>query len=178
VATAYIALGANLGDRLAALRQAVHDLSDAGMVTSCSAVYETAPVGFLDQPAYLNAAIQLQTELTPRQLLDALLRIETEHGRERTFRDAPRTLDLDILLFDDRIVDEPGLVIPHPRLHERPFVLAPLADIAPHVRHPVAGQSISALWQSLQATAAGVRQIPETLCDANSDQEPARAVVN
>jgi 2-amino-4-hydroxy-6-hydroxymethyldihydropteridine diphosphokinase len=126
---AFLALGANLGDRVAALRGAVAALPD---VVAVSSVYETAPVGGPeDQGPYLNAVVQLDTELSPRELLVWCRRLEDEAGRVRTERWGPRTLDVDVLLVGDLVVDEPDLVVPHPRLWARPFVLIPLADLAP-----------------------------------------------
>jgi 2-amino-4-hydroxy-6-hydroxymethyldihydropteridine diphosphokinase len=126
---AYLGLGANLGDRWAALRQAVASLPD---VVAVSPVYETAPVGGpVGQPPYLNAVVALDTALTPRQLLEVAHRLEQEAGRVRAERWGPRTLDVDVLLVGDLVVDEPDLQVPHPRLWERPFVLVPLADVAP-----------------------------------------------
>lgn len=136
MSTAYIALGANLGDRVATIESALRGLGDFGCITNVSALYETDPVGFDDQPRYLNAVAEIETELSPDALLDALLRVEAEHGRVRTFANAPRTLDLDLLLYDDQRRSSPRLTLPHPRMHERAFVLVPLAEIAPDVRVP------------------------------------------
>jgi 2-amino-4-hydroxy-6-hydroxymethyldihydropteridine diphosphokinase len=136
--TAYVGLGSNLGERLDTLEAALVSLDDAERVSvaAVSSVYETAPVGLPgdeDQPAYLNAVARLTTTRSPRELLDLLHRIETEHGRDRRHerRWGPRPLDLDLLLYDDLELDEPGLTVPHPRLAERAFVLVPLAEVAP-----------------------------------------------
>jgi 2-amino-4-hydroxy-6-hydroxymethyldihydropteridine diphosphokinase len=132
VATAYIGLGSNLGDREAMLRGALARLnaSPGIRVLAVSRFRETEPVGFTDQPMFVNAAAAVETELAPRPLLEALLAIERAMGRTREGpRFGPRTIDLDLLLYEDRVVDEPGLRIPHPRLHERAFVLEPLADL-------------------------------------------------
>ena len=131
---AYIALGANLGDMSATLRRAVERIgqTDGIRVTAQSSLYRTAPIDS-DGGDYLNAVIQIQTNLTPLNLLAVLQNIENAAGRERPYRNAPRTLDLDILLFDDEIINLPNLMIPHPRMAERAFVLIPLHEIAPEL---------------------------------------------
>lgn len=165
---AYIGMGANLGDRLATLNEAVERISTLGLVRSVSSVYETDPVGFADQPAFLNAAISLQTPLAPGDLMTNLLRIERDLGRVRIFPNAPRTIDLDILLYDDAVIEAAGVTVPHPRLHERAFVLVPVADIAPNVVHPVLGVSVSDLLERL-GPVSGVRQIPGSLMSDSGD---------
>ncbi len=127
---AFLALGSNLGDRLAHLRGAVAAMPD---VVGVSRVYETAPVGGPEQGQYLNAVVELDTDLTPRELLDLCHRLEDAAGRVRAERWGPRTLDVDVLLVGDVVVDEPDLQVPHPRLWERAFVLVPLADLAPEL---------------------------------------------
>lgn len=131
-AIAYVALGANLGDPAGQIRRAFRELGQVGetRVTARSSLYRTAPVGFLDQPDFINAVAQIETGLAPRALLDALLGIESLHGRRRGQPNAPRTLDLDLLLYGDLTIDQPDLQVPHPRLHQRGFVLVPLAEIA------------------------------------------------
>ena len=156
MAVAYVALGANLGDRLTTLRRAVRRLGDLGTVEAVSPVYETDPVGYLDQPSYLNAVARLHTDLQPVPLLDRLLAIETDLGRVRSFANAPRTLDLDLLLYDLVVLDTPTLTLPHPRLHDRPFVLIPLAALAPTLTHPRLNRPIAALLAALHPT-TGVR---------------------
>ena len=131
---AYVGLGANLGDRERALRAAVDALAaeDGVEVVSVSVLRETEPVGVGQQPLYLNGAAELETTLTARRLLDRLLAVEQRFGRIRVpGEQGPRTLDLDLLLYGDEVIDEPGLTVPHPRLHERRFVLEPLAELAP-----------------------------------------------
>ena len=153
----YIGLGANLGGREAALRRAVAALdSHAGtVVLAVSELRETDPVGHLDQPRFVNAAVLVETELSARALLDVLLSIERELGRERRGeRHGPRTIDLDLLLYGSDTIDEPGLSVPHPRLHERRFVLEPLADIDPALEIPGRG-SVSELLAGLDATTLG-----------------------
>lgn len=136
---AYVALGSNLGDRLAILREALRRLRQLGRIEAVSSVYETDPVGYDDQPPFLNAVALLRTDLDPNTLLARLLAIEADLGRVRTFPNAPRTLDLDLLFYDDLILNAPDLTLPHPRLHERAFVLVPLAEIAPELIHPILG---------------------------------------
>ena len=133
---AAIGLGSNLGDRMEHLDAANEALEALGRIVATSPVYETAPVGGPEQGPYLNAVTVIDTELSPQQLLGRLLDIERTRGRERAERWAPRTLDLDILLYGDASIDEPGLRIPHPRLAERRFVLDPLLDTWPDVRLP------------------------------------------
>ena len=139
--TAYVALGSNLEDPVRQLRdglEALGKLPDTSLVSS-SSFYRSAPVGYAAQPDFVNAVAAIETGLAPRALLDALLEIERGHGRVREFPNAPRTLDLDIVAYGDRVVDEPGLAIPHPRMHERAFVVVPLAEIAPDVTIPGRG---------------------------------------
>lgn len=155
--TVYIALGSNLGDRATNLEAAVAALPPAVEVTRRSPVYETAAQYVTDQPAFLNAVVGGNTEREPQALLRRLKEIERELGRVRTRRYGPRLIDLDIVLFGDRIVNAPGLVIPHPRLAERIFVLQPLADIAPDVRHPVTGDTVRMLLERL-SDRTGVRR--------------------
>ncbi len=148
-ATVYIALGSNLGARGALLRGALDRLEEQVAVTAVSPVYETDPVGYTEQGPFLNAVVGGTTTLAPRALLRALLRIERDLGRERPFPNAPRTIDLDLLFYDALVLDTPDLTVPHPRLHERAFVLAPLADIAPALRHPRLDRTLEALLAAL-----------------------------
>jgi 2-amino-4-hydroxy-6-hydroxymethyldihydropteridine diphosphokinase len=149
--TVAIALGSNLGDRYAALTFAIDRLGAILSNLAVSHPIETEPEGdgLENQPQYLNAAVAGTTSLDARALLDALMDIEQEFGRERPYRGAPRTLDLDLILFDDAIVNEPGLHVPHPRFRTRFFVLGPLAEIAAGMRDPVTGITVGELLQRL-----------------------------
>jgi 2-amino-4-hydroxy-6-hydroxymethyldihydropteridine diphosphokinase len=149
---AYVGLGSNLGDRAAYLLLGLSALSRLPKthLLRLSPVYETDPVG-PPQPPYLNMVAELETELSPKGLLAKMLRIEKALGRERRERWGPRTLDLDLLLYGDLVLEEEGLSVPHPRLHERAFVLVPLLDLLPEGRHPLLGQSFAELLASLDA---------------------------
>ena len=139
---AFVGVGANLGDREETIRAAVAALPG---VVGVSQLRETDPVGVVDQPPFLNGAVALETELSPRELLDALLAVEREHGRERRERWGPRTIDLDLLLYGDATIDEQGLTVPHPRLHERRFALEPLLDLDPELAIPGRGRVVDVL---------------------------------
>jgi 2-amino-4-hydroxy-6-hydroxymethyldihydropteridine diphosphokinase len=148
VTRAYVGMGANLGDRESALRAAVGalDAEDGLEVVAVSTLRETEPVGVGDQPLYLNGAAELETMLAARELLDRLLAVEQRYGRVRVAGEhGPRTLDLDLLLYGDEAIDVPGLTVPHPRLHERRFVLEPLAELAPGLFVPGHGDVESLL---------------------------------
>jgi 2-amino-4-hydroxy-6-hydroxymethyldihydropteridine diphosphokinase len=152
---AAIGLGANLpspaGKPELTLLAAMEDLAAAGEVEARSSLYRTEPVGFLDQPAFVNAAVTLETEMEPEELLDFLLGLERRYGRDRSHDrpDRPRMLDLDLLVFDERIVNSPKLTLPHPELARRRFVLVPLAEIAPGMRDPVTGITVKEMLERL-----------------------------
>lgn len=133
----YLSLGSNVGDRAANLRSARDRLAAAGVVKAVSSFYDTEPVDFPDQPWFLNCVLALETDMSPRELLEHALAIEAELGRKRTFDKGPRIVDIDILLAGNRVIKESGLKIPHPAMHERRFVLEPLAEIAADAMHPV-----------------------------------------
>lgn len=165
VVTTYLGLGSNMGDRKAHLAHAIAALDCAGRVTGVSGIYETAPQGYVDQPAFLNMVTRLETALAPGPLLERVRRIERERGRVRTFLNAPRTLDIDILLFGDRMVDEGDLTIPHPRMRERAFVMVPLLELDPGLVDPETGRPFAR-----PETHHGVRRIMsgEELLDGSS----------
>ena len=156
----YLALGTNLGDRFANLQAAIAALPPAVRVRSRSPVYETLPWGLTSQPAFLNMVLKGETALAPVELLKHLKLLETELGRLPSVRWGPRRIDMDILFFDRLILDTPELTIPHPRLHERAFVLVPLADLAPGLVHPVLGKPVSQLLAAVDTT--GVKRYEPT----------------
>jgi 2-amino-4-hydroxy-6-hydroxymethyldihydropteridine diphosphokinase len=145
-----IALGSNLGDRLSHLEYAVGRLSELLSGLTVSTLHETDPVD-AEGPRFLNGAAMGETSRSPKEVLDALLEIEQARGRERAYRNAPRTLDLDLVLYGNGIVNEPGLEVPHPRFRERRFVLAPLAEIAPEMKDPVTGLTVRELLGNLRS---------------------------
>jgi 2-amino-4-hydroxy-6-hydroxymethyldihydropteridine diphosphokinase len=151
---AYIALGSNMGDRELNLLRAVAEIGRLPdcKVTGLSSFYETSPVGVTEQPSFYNAVLRLHTALSPHELLERLLRIETDiFGRTRTTRWGPRRIDLDLLLHGETAISDDKLILPHPRISERRFVLQPLCDIAPELVHPLLGRSVIKLLDSLQS---------------------------
>src|SRR5271157_667119 len=159
----YLGMGANLGDRQGNLVQAIQSIRASASVESIASFYETKPVGYLEQPDFLNTACQITTDLSPLELLHFLKQIERQMGRQASFRNAPRPIDIDILLYDDLVLDTPELIIPHPRMTDRAFVLVPLAEIAPTVIHPTLNLSISELLQRVDQS--GIRGLYGGLYD-------------
>ena len=147
--TAYLGLGSNLGGRERNLARALSLLSEKVQIGKVSSVYETEPVGYEQQPLFLNMVCRISTRLSARQLMRLIVAVETNMGRVRSFRNAPRSIDIDILFYDDAVVKTRHLTIPHPRLAERAFVLTPLGEIAPDLVHPEMDKSIAELSAAL-----------------------------
>lgn len=157
--TVYIGLGTNVGDKLENLRAAIELIRGVMNVTCLSSIYQTAPWGYLDQEDFFNMAIEVHTELPPEALLGALKTMESDLGREKTFRYGPRSIDMDILIYGDLVYRSEALSIPHPKMIERAFVLAPLAEIAPNLLHPVMKKTISELYAFIDPT--GIKRLDE-----------------
>jgi 2-amino-4-hydroxy-6-hydroxymethyldihydropteridine diphosphokinase len=149
MSTVYVALGSNLGDRLCALHGALSCLASLASLQATSALYQSQPMYVSDQPAFLNAACKLQTDLPPHQLINALKDIESNIGRQTSFRNGPRLIDLDIILYDNQLISTPTLQIPHPRMSERAFVLKPMCDIGAEVMHPIKQETMLELYNQL-----------------------------
>lgn len=145
----YLSLGSNVGDREDHLRGAITRLESIARVISVSSFYETEPMEVTNQPWFLNCAVKAETTKVPKQFMAAVLEMEREMGRLRTMKKGPRTIDIDILLFGDAVVDSPEVTIPHPAMHERRFVLEPLAEIASEARHPVFKKTVSEMLDAL-----------------------------
>jgi 2-amino-4-hydroxy-6-hydroxymethyldihydropteridine diphosphokinase len=158
----YLSLGSNVGDPLANLNAAIADLGALGDVAAVSSFYETEPVELAAQPWFLNCAVKLDTEKMPKQLISGILDLEQKMGRRRQQKKGPRIIDIDILLFGNSIIETKGLTVPHPAMHQRRFVLEPLAEIAPEVRHPVYKRTVRELRDALPPGQA-VRRILKTV---------------
>ena len=156
---AYLSLGSNVGDRAANLQAAISALSALGEVTKLSSFYETEPVEFTAQAWFLNCVLELDTTLSPRELIGAMLAVEQRMGRRREKTKGPRNIDLDLLLYEDRVVEEQGLKVPHPAMHERRFVLAPLVEIAPDVTHPRLKKTARELLHGLDPAGGKVKRL-------------------
>jgi 2-amino-4-hydroxy-6-hydroxymethyldihydropteridine diphosphokinase len=160
--TVYLGLGSNVGDREANLREALQRLETAGMrVLRRSSVYETEPLELRDQPWFLNAAVQVETDLFPRQLLACIRNIEREMGRKRVTPKGPRNIDIDILFYGRSVIDTADLAVPHPRIAQRRFVLEPLAEIAAELRHPLTGETALEMLAAIDPQ--GIRRLDITL---------------
>ena len=149
MAKAYLGLGSNLGPRSEHILYAVRALAGCGIVLARSPLLETQPVDCPGGGVFRNACVAVETSLEPQDLLNEILAIESTRDRQRLVRNAPRTLDIDLLLYGNRIIQQPGLTVPHPRMHERSFVLDPLVTVAPHAVHPVLQLSVRELWHRL-----------------------------
>ncbi len=154
----YLSTGSNLGDRALNLHHAIADLAPKVEVLAQSSIYETEPWGYVDQPSFLNQVIKARTSLEPLDLLAFLKRLEVSIGRHETFRFGPRLIDLDILFYDNLVLDTPALTIPHPRIPERAFVLVPLAELAPDLCHPVYGKTIQELKSAVDVSSIELYQ--------------------
>ena len=166
---AYIALGSNLGDRATNLRRALRALGAEMTVEAASPWYETEPAYVLDQPRFYNLVCRARAELPPLKLFRTLKRLETELGRQPGLRFGPRLIDLDLLFYGDLVLGTPELTVPHPRLHERPFVLVPLAELAPDLLHPALGLTVSELLGRISETERNsVRLVDRTQINADA----------
>lgn len=165
MAKLYLALGSNIGDRAENLKAAITAIKPEVVATKCSPVYETPPWGYDDQPQFLNQVIEAETDLLPKDLLAHLKETEKLLGREKTFKNGPRVIDLDIIFYNDLVVNSPPLVIPHAHMQERAFVLVPLAAIAPDFHHPILMQSVSELLATVDIS--GITEFSPEGCDEN-----------
>jgi len=159
---AYIGVGSNVGERKDNCRKAIELLEETGRVLSISSLYHSEPVGYKEQEDFINAVVSIETDLSAMELLDACHVIEGRLGRKRTLRWGPRTIDLDILLYGDQIMNQPHLIIPHPLMATRKFVLAPLAEIAPEVMHPVLQKTARQLLRELKDASRVIKCKPDS----------------
>ena len=159
--TIYLGLGTNLGNRMSNLQRAISSMSQVMTVTAVSPIYESEPWGVTDQPMFLNMCLEATTVLNPKTLLHFLKNLENEMGREETIKWGPRIIDIDILLYDDQVLENSTLTIPHPYMHEREFVMVPLANIAPDVVHPVLNKKIGDFETAVMQTT--LHQFTETI---------------
>lgn len=157
--TVYLGLGSNLDGRRGHLAHALRRLGEAFQLTGISSVWETDPVGYEDQGRFLNLVARVETDAEPLEVLDTVRSIEEERGRARTFRNAPRTLDIDILLYGDRVVDEGDLTVPHPRMNERPFVLVPLLELDTGLEDPRTGERLAELEAAAPSSRTGMEPV-------------------
>ena len=151
MAEAYIALGSNLGNKEENIRRAINLVREKCNILDFSSIYETEPIGYKEQDSFLNCVVKVETDLEPKELLDFVLSIEKRLGRVRTFKNAPRIIDLDILFYENKVINYNGLIIPHPRLHERAFVLEPIKEISGNLIHPVLKNSIMEIHKNLKS---------------------------
>ncbi len=161
----YLSTGSNLGDRLSHLQKAVDTLNETPgiQVTRVSSVYETEPWGYLDQPRFLNQVVELETDIPPLKLLPIMKQMERDLGRTPNFKNGPRVIDLDIILYGDQIIEQEGLIIPHPHVEERAFVLVPLADLAPDFVHPVLCKTIRQMEEEIDCSGISLFREEESL---------------
>lgn len=174
----YLSLGSNMGDRQKNLQDAIAQLETVGHVLKKSSFYETEPVEFKRQAWFLNCAAALETERAPEKLMVDLLEIEQDLGRRRTRRKGPRTIDIDILLIGERVINSSGLIVPHPAMQERRFVLEPMAEIAPQAKHPVLKKTIRELLAELPPGQVARKLEGDALERAESKSEPRHGQTN
>jgi 2-amino-4-hydroxy-6-hydroxymethyldihydropteridine diphosphokinase len=164
----FLGLGSNLGNRIENLRSAIIGLEPEARAIRCSPVYETPPWGYEDQPRFLNQVVKVETELAPGDLMEQIKEVENNIGREETFRYGPRSIDIDILFYDDLVIDSPPLIIPHARIPERAFVLIPMADLDPGYLHPKLDETIENLLEKVNRE--GIKYYSSAGCPGEDEQ--------